>query len=693
MKMTREIFEDYKKKKKKKGVSNFYGFDTFLDPGCPITLMGAFRDNIRYFLQECAEIEEYTVEGMPVWCTFLVHKKKGVVIPLYTIEENVKSSVRTYCDHCRCAGWSHHLVSKRKYHLIIPADSEWKKHLDDGVFDDQAHILHGLIHSNGYGHLISLNGIEGGSKFLCGREVMDLWDRICTNFRVRKITVEDVSKKHLMDLRLLYGVAYGHTWFGRWGYKFSHGSFGIMEHNYEKAIEMLSSIELDHVIDDFRATNRSNVMKQMIVCYRDLSNTPLITIRDLLRFMLAVKSCISFKKEPHVAAPVVRSCSSRYLMRSAAPNKSAEKEKSVRYRKFSNVAASLDSRWPVRRLEYTAEVIVDALREKREENRFGSCGMSRQEARDAARLHIGDTGLIDYVLKSMNNVIVGGYVVRRAVNRVTRVLEYTIQELRNCDQPEQEKLPKPVQDYDANPGSDGYTDVLFLNNNLLLSFAESDVLSLAVRTVLDSKQFLKEWPFTDDPDDTMFRFICCVLPSSLGLEAVFTKGFLPGELVEVPLHSTIGDLKIAIESAMRDTYCIMDNLMVTDIAGMEQMGDNEVLFGIIESGSELWVRGLGLDLDSELRNEGGSDNWTVNCRCGARDDDGERMVACDICEIWQHTRCCGIEDSEAVPSLFVCEACSISLAPPRAQTSFEFGHYGSAAPVPLESHFGMDMIY
>lgn len=47
--------------------------------------------------------------------------------------------------------------------------------------------MHGLIHSNGFGHLISLNGIEGGSKFLCGREVMD---RISTNFRARKITLE-----------------------------------------------------------------------------------------------------------------------------------------------------------------------------------------------------------------------------------------------------------------------------------------------------------------------------------------------------------------------------------------------------------------------------------------------------------------------------------------------------------------------
>ncbi|PHT42254.1 Protein Ycf2 [Capsicum baccatum] len=88
------------------------------------------------------------------------------------------------------------------------------------------------------------------------------------------------------------------------------------------------------------------------------------------------------------------------------------------------------------------------------------------------------------------------------------------------------------------------------------------------------------------------RFICCILPISSGLEAVFIKGYLSGEVVQVTLHSAMGDLKIVIESAMRGTNCIMDNLMVIDIAGMEQMGDDEVLFVIVESGSELWVRGL-----------------------------------------------------------------------------------------------------
>ncbi|KAI8536544.1 hypothetical protein RHMOL_Rhmol10G0265500 [Rhododendron molle] len=40
--------------------------------------------------------------------------------------------------------------------------------------------------------------------------------------------------------------------------------------------------------------------------------------------------------------------------------------------------------------------------------------------------------------------------------------------------------------------------------------------------------------------------------------------------------------------------------------------------------------------------ESGAENWTVRCRCGARDDDGDRMVSCDVYEIRQHTS--GIED-------------------------------------------------
>lgn len=82
-------------------------------------------------------------------------------------------------------GWSHNSVSKRKYHMIIPVDSEWSQKLEDGVCDLQTHLLHGLIHCNGFGHLLCINGREGGSKYLCGREIMDLWDRICACLRTR----------------------------------------------------------------------------------------------------------------------------------------------------------------------------------------------------------------------------------------------------------------------------------------------------------------------------------------------------------------------------------------------------------------------------------------------------------------------------------------------------------------------------
>lgn len=60
---------------------------------------------------------------------------------------------------------------------------------------------------------------------------------------------------------------------------------------------------------------------------------------------------------------------------------------------------------------------------------------------------------------------------------------------------------------------------------------------------------------------------------------------------------------------------------------------------------------------SPPRKEKGAD-WRVECTCGAMDDDGEKMVQCDICGVWEHTLCRGIGDSEEVPDNFVCQKCS-----------------------------------
>ncbi|KAI3829072.1 hypothetical protein L1987_03186 [Smallanthus sonchifolius] len=60
---------------------------------------------------------------------------------------------------------------------------------------------------------------------------------------------------------------------------------------------------------------------------------------------------------------------------------------------------------------------------------------------------------------------------------------------------------------------------------------------------------------------------------------------------------------------------------------------------------------------SRFRMERGVETWTLDCSCGAKDDDGERMLACDVCGVWQHTRCAGISDSDSVPVNFVCCKC------------------------------------
>ncbi|KAF1002587.1 hypothetical protein AG4045_005157 [Apium graveolens] len=140
----------------------------------------------------------------------------------------------------------------------------------------------------------------------------------------------------------------------------------------------------------------------------------------------------------------------------------------------------------------------------------------------------------------------------------------------------------------------------------------SEWVELAVERVLDSKQFVKEWLFIDEPDQLL-----------------------------------------------------RERILVTEVSGLEGVEDGEVLFGIVESGSELCFRAVGMDFGSELKYEGGADNWTVKCKCGTRDDGGERMVACDICEVWQHTRCIGIDDFNTMPPLFVCDSCCAALAPPR----------------------------
>lgn len=90
-------------RKRRRG-DRLFGFHTFGDPGCPADYYGPFRDNIRRFLEECAEPELYNVEGMPAWSVGLTEDSSGSRISLLIIEEGMRDSLHPHCDHCRCIG-------------------------------------------------------------------------------------------------------------------------------------------------------------------------------------------------------------------------------------------------------------------------------------------------------------------------------------------------------------------------------------------------------------------------------------------------------------------------------------------------------------------------------------------------------------------------------------------------------------
>ncbi|GFH18285.1 PHD-type domain-containing protein, partial [Haematococcus lacustris] len=115
------------------------------------------------------------------------------------------------------------------------------------VFDSQAHCLHGVLHANGYGHL------NGGP--LDGRRVVGLWDSLCRLLGAREVSVEDVSNKEGMLLRLLHTAAFGRTWYGKWGYQFGRAPYNIQAAHYKAAVQAVRDAPLVDLLMDFQAVD------------------------------------------------------------------------------------------------------------------------------------------------------------------------------------------------------------------------------------------------------------------------------------------------------------------------------------------------------------------------------------------------------------------------------------------------------
>ncbi|KAI3730490.1 hypothetical protein L1987_61660 [Smallanthus sonchifolius] len=374
---------------------------------------GPFRDNIRSFVNNYGEPIEQIINEHNVWSTLLLCESNGAVFPLYTIEEHVNEhSHRSFCSHCKFAGWGHHFVCKRRYRFMIPAYGD-KQPLKDynqknNLELDDSHILHGLIHCNGFGHLISVNKLDSGyANSLTESDVMNFWDGICNSLKTRKVSVADVKLERSMELRLIHGVAFKNSWFGNWGYKFMNGSFGVTEEEYRGSVRFLAELNLDDVIDDVKNPPIRKKLQQIICKYQELSEIRLSKLSELLQCMLEFRGILMLpasrksKFEDHIF--------------------DEESQNSMCLDQFLSSLMDVDCRWPQRRVEYSLEVIVKLLKRKNNV-------MSRHELRESAREFVGDTGLIDFILKSINVLSFEKYVIRRVVNSLTKLVEFEIRE-------------------------------------------------------------------------------------------------------------------------------------------------------------------------------------------------------------------------------------------------------------------------
>ncbi|GJR20434.1 hypothetical protein Tco_0968961 [Tanacetum coccineum] len=209
------------------------------------------------------------------------------------------------------------------------------------------HTMHGVFHSNGFGHLLCVNGLETGSD-LAGHLILDFWSRLCACLQARKVSLIDLAKQKSMDLRLLHGATYGQSWFGNWGYHFCRGSFGVTRQMYQKALEALQNMPLCILAHHISTSNME--IPILFSRYQTLSSRSLVTLGDLLRFMLDLKSRLPKESALHTYNP--------------------------------GILVENSCRWSPKRIEMAARVIVESL--KKAKFRW----VSRQEVRDAARAYV-----------------------------------------------------------------------------------------------------------------------------------------------------------------------------------------------------------------------------------------------------------------------------------------------------------------
>ncbi|PIN20021.1 PHD Zn-finger protein [Handroanthus impetiginosus] len=497
--------------------------------------------------------------------------------------------------------------------------------------ENTTHLLHGVIHANGYGHLLRVNGREGGSKVLSGRHIMNFWDRLCRMLGVRKVSVMDVSKKNGLDFRLLHAVVKGHPWYGDWGYQFGAGSFSLTLDDYKMAVENLSSLPLS--LFQTQGRKPRTRLQDLISYYQSISERELTNIRDLFCFLM---SLIHDGHEPPFRADESpckkrRTCDSRALCS-----------------------------WTIDDIRKVEDAMFKVLRAVR-----GSTWVSWRALRGAV-CKVGTPELLDYCLKELKGKQAApGMIVSARCVSDSGAMEYRLEPGSASTQPSAPLNGFPMASYPSEErllrDLKYFYECMLHPETMLLHLPPSkrNLAGTAATKILDCKQFVKDYHpehFQSACKENAVQLLCEV---DLMEQPEEYNHNPPPELLILSRDATIADVKLEAMRAFQDVYLMFRRFQVEELVGYDGVDEATQIKLLLGSSEFVRIRGrfLGKNGLGRFRMERGIERWVVDCLCGAKDDDGERMLACDVCSIWQHTRCFGIPDCDAVPAKFFCHRC------------------------------------
>ncbi|KAK9270752.1 hypothetical protein L1049_026335 [Liquidambar formosana] len=498
------------------------------------------------------------------------------VVALDVVEEDVTRSRSVYYDQCRVVGWSGHPVCRKGFHFIIRAsgsptegyqkcsvcgdmlqlwDSRCKScnsvitadDLEDWVYlqlEDTTHLLHGVIHSNGYGHLLTLNGREGGSKVLSGCDIMNFWDRLCLTLAVRKVSVMDASKKYGLEYRLLHAITRGHPWYGDWGYEFGAGSYALTLDTYHEAVYALSSMPLSCFL--YQGRKPRTRLQAVIEFYQSLSDSDLVTLKDLFSFLL------------------------RLIHETHKPRAASKKST------FSN--PNISCAWTRNDVEGVEQAMFKVLLAA-----TGNSSWVTRRALKGAMCKVASPKLLNYCLKYLGGKVASnGMIVQTRCNPSSDAIEFRL-ELLSC-------VPS-VTGLDSNypPREHIIRDLKFLYDSILHPQTmvhyrpqpTGELMANSAAKLLDCKQFVKDYkpdkmsvanPFT-------IHFWCHVeLADELKDDLV-----VPPELIVLPSNATVADLKSEATKAFQEVYAIFKRFQTKELLDYGPLNDSMTqIFGWIK---------------------------------------------------------------------------------------------------------------